>query len=61
MASSLSGGASFFACIVRDRDCVSFTIVSAGVTIEFLIACCSKLKVSVNIKAPVSLTFLMMR
>ena len=35
--SSSSCGASFFDCIVRDRARVAFTILSAGVTVEFLL------------------------
>ena len=37
MASSSSGGASFFACIVRAGDCVAFKIIYSRVTIGVLI------------------------
>ena len=59
MASSSTGGASFFDCIVRARACVAFTNGSAGVTVGVLIARCFNLKVSVNLAAPVSITALM--
>ena len=59
MASSSTGGASFFDCIVRARACVAFTILSDGVTVGVFIVLCLNLKVSVIMTAPFSITVLM--
>ena len=61
MASSSSGGASFFACIIRDKVCVAFKIISDRLNVGVFIAWFLNLKVSVNLTTPVSVTVLMMQ
>ena len=57
-ASSSYGGASLFDCRVKAMAFVDFIILSSGVTVGVFIAWCLNLKVSVNLKDPVSVSVL---